>query len=48
MFDLPANSKGFRHILVVVCYLTKYVAARALKNMTMTEVLDKLQDMYLT
>ena len=46
--DLPTNSKGFRHILVVVCYLTKYVAARALMNKTTREVLDKLHDIYLT
>ena len=45
---LPANSTGFRHILVVVCYLTKFVAARALKTKTTREVLDKLQDIYLT
>ena len=32
--ELPTNSKGTRHILFVVCYLTKYVAARALMNKT--------------
>ena len=47
VYDLPTNSKGFRHILVN-CYLTKYVAARALLNKTTREVLDKLQDIYLT
>ena len=41
--QLPANSTGFRHILVIVCYLTKFVAARALTK-TKREVLDKLQD----
>ena len=35
-------------MLVVVCHLTKYVAARALTNKAMREVLDKLKDMYLT
>ena len=46
--ELPVNSTGFRHILVIVCYLTKFVAARALKSKTTIEVLDKLQDIYLT
>ena len=46
--ELPANSTGFRQILVVVCYPTKFVAARALKSKTTREVLDKLQRIYLT
>ena len=39
--ELPANSTGFRKILVVVCYLTKFVAARAIKTKTTREVLNK-------
>ena len=46
--DLLSNSKIFCHLLGVDCYLTKYVAARALKNMTAREVLNKLHDIYLT
>ena len=46
--EQPANSTGFRHILDVVCYLTEFVAARANKSKTTREVLDKLQDIYLT
>ncbi len=46
--DLPANPMGFRHILVIVCYLTKFVAARALKTKTTRELLYKLQEIYLT
>ena len=46
--DMPANSLGFHHILVVVCYLTKFVVARALKTKTTREVLDNLQEIHLT
>ena len=46
--DLPTKSKVFRQILVVVCYLTKYVPARALMNKTKRDVVEKLQDIYLT
>ena len=28
--DLPTNSKGYKHILVAVCYLSKFVVARPL------------------
>ena len=46
--DMPANSLGFHHVLVVVCYLSKFVVTRALKTKTTREVLDNLQDIYLT
>ena len=48
MCDMPANSIGFRHFLVIVCYLTKFMVARALKTKTTKEVLEKLQEIYLT
>ena len=41
--DLHINSKGIRHILVVVCYL----ADGTLKNKTTREMLDKPQVTYL-
>ena len=44
--DMPANSFGFHHILAIVCYLTKFVVA--LKTKTTKEVLEKLQEIYLT
>ena len=46
--DMPANSLGFHHVLVVVCYHSKLIVARALKTKTTREVLDNLQDIYLT
>ena len=45
--DLPQTPDGFKHILVTVCYLSKYVVARALKSKTSNEVIDQLQDIYL-
>ena len=46
--DMPKNSFGFRNILVVVCYLTKFIVTRPLKTKTTKEVLSQLQDIYLT
>ena len=45
--NLPIISKGFCHILSLYA-ISKYVAALTLKNMTTREVLDKLQEIYLT
>ena len=45
---LLRHLKVFRHLLGVDCYLTKYVSARALKNMAAREVLNIVQDIYLT
>ena len=32
IIDLPEIPDGYKHILVTVCYLSKYVMARALKQ----------------
>ena len=45
--DLLETISGYRHILVTVCYLSKYVVARALKSKTSKEVIDNLKDIYL-
>ncbi|KAI6660753.1 hypothetical protein LOD99_10260 [Oopsacas minuta] len=39
---------GFQHILVIVCYLSKFVIARPLKTKTSKEILDCLQEIYLS
>ena len=46
--DLPSNSQGYNHILVVVCYLSKFVAARPLLTKTTQSVIDALTEIYLT
>ena len=46
--DLPSNSLGYKHIIVVVCYLSKYVAVRPLLTKTTQSVLEALTDIYLT
>ena len=45
--DLPVTRLGFKHILVTVCYLSKYVLARPLKTKTSEEVIQQLKDIYL-
>ena len=45
--DLPETPDGYKHVLVTVCYLSKYVAARPLKTKTTTEVIQQLQDIFL-
>ena len=45
--DLPETPEGYKHILVTVCYLSKYVVARPLKGKTTDEVIRQLQDIYL-
>ena len=45
--DLPLNSQGYKHLLVVVCYLSKFVAARALFSKTTKSVTDALSEIYL-
>ena len=39
---------GFQHILVIVCYLSKFLAANPPKTRTSREALNRLQDVYLT
>ena len=45
--DFPETPDGYKHTLVTVCYLSKYVVARALKSKTTDEVIRELQDIYL-
>ena len=45
--DLPESEEGYKHILVTVCYLSKYVAVRPLKTKTSQEVIQNLKDIYL-
>ena len=45
--DLPETPEGYKHKLVTVCYLSKYVVARPLKGKTTDEVIRQLQDIYL-
>ena len=45
--NLSPSTEGFVHVLVTVCYLSKYVAVRPLKTKTTTEVIENLQDIYL-
>ena len=47
MCDLPMTTEGYKHILVTVCYLSRYVLARPLKTKTSEEVITALQDIYL-
>ena len=35
------------YIVVIVCYLTKFVVAWSLKTKTYTEILDRLPEIYL-
>ena len=44
----PANEFGYVHILVVVCYLSKFVVACPLKIKTSAEVLAEFRGIYLT
>ena len=45
---MSRTTQGFLHIVVIVCYLTKFVVARALKTKTSKEILGCLQEIYLT
>ena len=45
--NMTPTSFGFQHILVMVCYLSKFVVARPLKTKTTSEILERLQDIYL-
>ncbi|KAI6658301.1 hypothetical protein LOD99_15570 [Oopsacas minuta] len=46
--DLLVSSEGFMHVLVTVCYLSKFVVVRPLKRKTSEEVIQNLQDIYAT
>ena len=45
--DLTESVEGYKHILVNVCYLSKYVVARTLKTKTSEEVVRNLKDIHL-
>ena len=47
VIDLPTNSEGYKHIIVVVCYHSKFVAARPLLLKTSSAVIDALSQIYL-
>ena len=46
--DMPTDERGYKHVLVAVCYLSKYVVARPLKTKTTAEVVAVLLSIYLT
>ena len=45
---MSKTSFGLKHILVIVCYLSKFVIARPLKTKTSREVSERLQEIYLS
>ena len=45
--DFSESEDGYKHILVTVCYLSKYVAVRPLKSKTSEEVIKNLKNIYL-
>ena len=45
--DLTESEEGYKHILVTVCYLRKYVVARTLKTKCSEEVVRNHNDIYL-
>ena len=46
--DLPISKDGNLHLLVAICYLSKYVIARPLKSKRSRDVIDQLRNIYLT
>ena len=46
--DMPENSLGYKHVLVAVCYLSKYVIAHPIRTKTTAEVVAELLKIYLT
>ena len=42
------STDGYLHLLVAICYLSKYVIARPLKSKRSCEVIDQLRSIYLT
>ena len=45
--DLSESEDGYKHILVTVCYLSKYVAVPPLKSKISEEVIKNLKNIYL-
>ena len=46
--NMSRTAFGFQHILVIVCYLSKFFITRPLKTKTSREILVCLQDIYLS
>ena len=46
--DLPISKDGYLHLLVAICYLSKYVIARPLRSKRSRDVIDQLRNIYLT
>ena len=46
--DLPRSKDGYLHLLVAVCYLSKFVVARPLKSKRSHEVINQLNNIYFT
>ena len=45
--DLCESEDSYKHVLVSVCYVSKYVVVRPLKTKTSEEVIKNLKDVYL-
>ena len=45
--DLSVSEDGYKHVLVTVCYLSKYVVVKSLKTKTSEEIIENLKDIYL-
>ena len=45
---MPQNDFGYSHVLVVVCYLSKFVVTKPLKTKTSSEVVTELLAIFLT
>ena len=45
---MPQNELGYKHVLVVICYSSKYVVARPLRTKTSAKVVAELVSVYLT
>ena len=44
---MSRTAQGFLHIVVIVCYLTKFVVARPLRIKTSREILGCLEEIYI-
>ena len=42
--DLPRSKDGYLHLLIAVCYLSKYVVARPLRSKRSRDVIDQVND----
>ena len=46
--EYSRTTQGFLHIVVIFCYLTKFVVARPHRTKNSREILGCLQEIYLT